>query len=123
MSDIYNERKKQLADDAKRAASISPTAFVPVPGGEVFDYGEHAGIGSSELRPRPARIEAGVKRGREAEFMAFLLAQTDDHSRRLATFAQRERREFTRALAEWVREWDAAGLMIPDCVDWQRKAA
>ncbi len=123
MSNTYNERKKQLEEDAKRAASVSPTAFVPMPGGEVFDYGEHAGIGSSELPNRSARIEAGVKRGREAEFMAFLSAQTDDHSRRLLTFAQRERREFTRALAEWVREWDAVGLTTPDAVDWQRKAS
>jgi hypothetical protein len=90
---------------------------------ELPDYGEFTGIGSSSLPTHFPRIEAGVKRGREAEFMAFLMAQTDDHSRRLATFARRDRREFTRALAEWVREWDAAGLTIPDCVDWQRKAA
>lgn len=87
------------------------------------DYGEFTGIGSSALPRQFPRIEAGVKRGREAEFMAFLMSQADEHSRRLLTFAQRERREFTRALAEWVREWDAAGLTIPDSIDWQRKAS
>lgn len=85
------------------------------------NYGEFTGIGSNGLPDQPQRIEAGVKRGREAEFMAFLLGQSDEHSRRLLTFAQRERRAFTRALSEWVREWDAAGLTVPESVDWQRK--
>lgn len=122
MSNIYNDRKRQRDEDRARAATVSPTAFVPVPGGEVFDYGPDAGAASSDLQAR-TRIEAGVKNGRWDAFMDFLRDQTDRYSRWLLTFEKRPRREFNEALAEWVREWDAVDLgpVFADHVDWQRK--
>lgn len=89
----------------------------------IDDYGPHAGDGTRFAHFPEQRVEAGVKRGREADFMAFLLAQTDDASRRLLDCAQSNRRDFNRALGEWVREWNDAGRTLPDAVAWQRKSA
>lgn len=122
-SNLYNDRKQQLKADKSRAELVSPTAFVPVPGGEVYDYAEFAGEGSSDLPSTRNRIEAGVKHGQWDAFMVFLRDQTDHYSRWLLTFEARPRREFNAALVDWVKEWDAVGLgpVFADFVDTQRK--
>ncbi|MCC6322713.1 MAG: hypothetical protein IT438_14895 [Phycisphaerales bacterium] len=125
MSNLYNERKQQQRDDAERAAAESPTAFVARDkhGNElgIYDYGPEAGVGSADL-PEREGIEAGVKSGQLAAFDAFLRAQTDPISQWLRTFDPLGNpRAFNDALAHWVRKWDAAGLTLPECVDWQRK--
>ena len=127
MSNLYNERKQQRRGDKAHAESVSPTAIVlrdkegnPV----VLDYGEHAGVGSSDLSaPTRTRIEAGVMDGRWDAFMEFLRDQTDHYSRWLLTFEKHPRREFNAALAEWVKEWDAVDLgpVTREYVDWQWK--
>lgn len=92
----------------------------------IDDYGPHAGDGTRFAHLPERRVEAGIKRGREADFVAFLSAQTDEGTRRLvAEVGHRGFRtpEFTTALAEWVRERDAIGLAIPESVAWQRKIA
>lgn len=89
----------------------------------IDDYGPHADDGTRFAHLPEHWIEAGLKRGREADFMAFLLAQTDDASRRLLDCAQSNRRDFNRALGEWVREWNDAGRTLPDYVEQQRRSA
>ncbi len=123
-SDLYNDRKRQLKSDKSRAEAESPTAFVPVPGGEVYDYGEFAGEGFSDLSELTRTgFSAGVKPGQWDAFMDFLRDQTDHYSRWLLTFENRPRREFNAALVEWVKEWDAVelGPVFADFVDKQRK--
>jgi len=124
MSKRDRRTKEQIAD-AEYAAKVSDTAFVArddrgnVLG--VYDYGKDAGVGTEHVHLPENRIEAGVKRGRETEFMAALRGMDDSDSRRLLEFAQAGRREFNRELARWVRERLTAGNPIPDAVDWQRK--
>ncbi len=124
MSNLYNERKRQQQEDARRAAEVSDTAFVARDkhGNElgVYDYGADAGAGMPDL-PEP-RTEAGVKSGRMDEFRAFLRQQTDHYSRWLLGFdPDKDRRAFNRALAQWVREWEKIGLIVPEAVQIDRK--
>ena len=87
------------------------------------DYSPYTGIGTDYAHLPEWRIEAGVKRGREPEFMEFLIRQPDESSQRLLGFANQKRRKFPRLLADWVRERLDLDLMIPESVDWQRKAS
>lgn len=118
---LYEHRQRQIDDDRARAARVSSTAFVARDkhGNElgIYDYGE----GSQNTPLTRPVIEAGIVRGREAEALTFMRGQTDEHSRRLVSLAQGGRRAFNASLCEWVREWDAIGLDIPDFIDWQRK--
>ncbi|MGD9791701.1 MAG: hypothetical protein AB7Q00_13875 [Phycisphaerales bacterium] len=128
MSSSYNDRKRQLKADNARAAEVSPTAFVArdKEGKElgVYDYGEYAGVGSRDLNSALPRIEAGLVKGREDEFDAFIKAQTDYYSRLLASIDRvKDRKRFNRELALWVEKWKSVGLEVPDFVSVQRHAS
>lgn len=91
------------------------------PGGS-YDYGQFAGMGTAGFTP--GTVQAGVKRGREAEFVAALAEFDDPATARLISEAgTRGLRTpaFRQALAVWVTERDRDGLEIPDAVDWQRR--
>lgn len=95
------------------------------PGGPL-DYGQYAGVGSDGLYLPERRVEAGIVRGQEDEFVQFLQAQSDPETDRLiAAAGARGFRTpaFRMALAVWVSERDRDGLIIPKCVDWHRKPA
>lgn len=71
-------------------------------------------------------VDAGVKKGRDREFIAALGSYDDEGTRRL--LAQAGHRgvrtaEFTAALVEWVRERLVRALPIPDSVhrEWTPK--
>ncbi len=110
--------KRRTKEQIEREAPFAP--------GGPLDYGPYAGIGSDHAHLPERRVEAGIVRGREDEFVGFLQTQTDPATARLiAAAGERGFRTpaFRAALAAWVTERDRDGLIIPKCIDWHRKPA
>lgn len=87
------------------------------------DYGEFTGEGSGTL-PAPG-IQAGIVRGRDDEFRAFVALDAAHDPASAALIAQVghlgvRNPAFRRALGEWVRERTRTGRPVPACVAWQR---
>lgn len=86
---------------------------------------QHVGLSDGRVWVHPdhlGHVDAGVKRGREEEFVAALASINDEGTRRL--IAQGGTRgfrtpEFKAALVEWVRERLVRALPIPDSVHRQ----
>jgi hypothetical protein len=89
------------------------------------DYGDLSGAGSSALPG--SGVQAGIVRGRDDEFRAFVATEAAHDPASAALIARVGRLgvrnpAFRTALGEWVRERDRSGRPVPPCVAWQRVA-
>lgn len=100
-------------DEQVRVFTQLGLKYAPLPDGREWVHPDHLGY-----------VDAGPKKGREADLMRYLKAQTDERSLRLVALGEARpyRREAFRAeLIPWVRERLTGALPIPDSVEWQWK--